>query len=81
MADGSKPGWFQWIFGNGPLQQAAKQGSAPAATPAPDAGIDIAKMAQDQADAAKKAQPAPKVVPKADSNVHSMDWRRGNLNQ
>lgn len=86
MADATdKPGWFDWIFGNKVLSNAAKQGdNTPAQTPAPPAGIDVAAMAQQQADAAaaakKKAQSTAKPVAPGDSTVHSYDWRRGNLN-
>ena len=77
--------WYDWIFGNKVLSDAAKQGNAPAAQAAPPAGIDVAKMAQDQADAAAaaktKTQPAPKTVAPGSSNVHALDWKRGNINQ
>jgi hypothetical protein len=53
-------GVLDFIFGSGPLKKAA-DGPKPDTKPQgnQDAGLDIGKMAQDQADK-QKAQPAPK---------------------
>lgn len=75
-----------WLFGSGALRKAAgTEGTATPSAPASPAGIDIAKMAQGQADkiaadAAKKIDaavpakpPAPKPAPK---DVHMYDWQK-----
>lgn len=72
--------WYDFIFGQKALSDIAKQGDSKPATPAPDAGINISKMAEE---AAARAAAGKKAVPKTDtdSRPHAYDWKRGNLNQ
>jgi hypothetical protein len=44
------PGLKDFLFGSGPLKKAAGTADVPSAQPSQPAGIDVAKMAQDQAD-------------------------------
>lgn len=54
------------------LKKAASTGdSAPAKSPAPDAGIDVGKMAQDSADAAKASQYKGAPYPKTPGGLSS----------
>jgi hypothetical protein len=55
------PSLLDFIFGSGALKQAAAQGGTPpvTATPSQPAGIDVSKLAQQQADQALKKKKPP----------------------
>ena len=48
--------WYDFLFGKGPLAKAAQQGDPTPPVNNQDAGIDVAGIAQQQADAIKKAR-------------------------
>lgn len=48
--------WYDFLFGKGPLAKAAQQGDPTPPVNNQDAGIDVAGIAQQQADAIKKAK-------------------------